>query len=260
MNFSNKITLHNMLHKLFSGLVASVLLVSCTTDPNSPGLEYMPDMYRPQSYEAYLEKYDIDSVGFYDRYFTKAGIKFELLSKEQQDSILAEVNALYSVYNNGTATYKPVSGTVPVGYTPFLVAKTDRDAAKSVVNPLQYNEQNLKEGKVYYNLFCDHCHGEKGDGNGPMVALGVYPVQPPAYNNGPSAELTPGEIYHTIYYGKGVMGSHAAQISEDKRWKIVMYVQTLQGKSLESLGIVAPKTESDSTGVSIESSEPSNEN
>ena len=149
MNFSNKITLHNMLHKLFSGLVASVLLVSCTTDPNSPGLEYMPDMYRPQSYEAYLEKYDIDSVGFYDRYFTKAGIKFELLSKEQQDSILAEVNALYSVYNNGTATYKPVSGTVPVGYTPFLVAKTDRDAAKSVVNPLQYNEQNLKEGKVF---------------------------------------------------------------------------------------------------------------
>jgi hypothetical protein len=56
------------------------------------------------------------------------------------------------------------------------------------------------------------------------------------------------------------MGSHAAQISEDKRWKIVMYVQTLQGKSLESLGIVAPKTESDSTGVSIESAEPSNEN
>ena len=100
----------------------------------------------------------------------------------------------------------------------------------------------------------------KGDGNGPMVALGVYPVQPPAYNNGPSAELTPGEIYHTIYYGKGVMGSHAAQISEDKRWKIVMYVQTLQGKSLESLGIVAPKIESDSTGVSIESAEPSNEN
>ncbi|MCF8461657.1 MAG: cytochrome c, partial [Flavobacteriales bacterium] len=30
-----------------------VLMSSCTTDPNSPGVEYMPDMYRSPSYETY---------------------------------------------------------------------------------------------------------------------------------------------------------------------------------------------------------------
>ena len=31
------------------------------------------------------------------------------------------------------------------------------------------------------------------------------------------------------------MGSHASQIVEDKRWKIVQYVQTLQGNTLDDL-------------------------
>jgi hypothetical protein len=30
-----------------------ISLSSCTTDPNSPGIEYMPDMYRSPSYETY---------------------------------------------------------------------------------------------------------------------------------------------------------------------------------------------------------------
>ncbi len=36
---------------LIIGVVIS--LSSCTTDPNSPGIEYMPDMYRSPSYETY---------------------------------------------------------------------------------------------------------------------------------------------------------------------------------------------------------------
>lgn len=224
-----------MLKKFLYGFVGSVILVSCTTDPNSPGLEYMPDMYRPQSYEAYLEKYDIDSVKFYEKQFERLAINYDKLFDKEKESAKKEVDALYAVFNNGNATRKHPVGSVSIGHTPFLVEKNNRDGAKNIPMPLEYNEQNMKEGKVYYNLFCDHCHGEKGDGNGKMVELGVYPVQPPAYNNGPSAEITAGEIYHTIYHGKGVMGSHAAQINEDKRWKIVMYVQTLQGKTLEDL-------------------------
>ena len=32
-----------------------------------------------------------------------------------------------------------------------------------------------------------------------------------------------------------MMGSHASQIVEEKRWKIVQYVQTLQGNKAEDL-------------------------
>jgi hypothetical protein len=31
-------------------------------------------------------------------------------------------------------------------------------------------------------------------------------------------------------YGKGLMGSHASQLTKEERWKVVYHVQTLQGK------------------------------
>lgn len=246
-----------MLKQWIAGAFMAVAMVSCTEDPNSPGVEYMPDMYRPEAYEAYLEKYDLDSVDFYEGYFDRMGLDYDDLDTTKRKEVVAEIDAIYKVFtqNKGTATFKHVEGTMPRGYSEFNVPKGNRDAAKSVKMPLEYTEQNQKEGKVYYEVFCDHCHGEKGDGNGPMVQLGVYPVQPPAYNGGNSANLTPGEIYHTIYYGKGVMGSHAAQIAEDKRWKIVMYVQKLQGKTLEELQgnktmeVVADTVAMDTTAV-----------
>ena len=43
-------------------------------------------------------------------------------------------------------------------------------------------------------------------------------------------DLSDGKIYHTIYYGVGLMGSHASQLSPDERWKVVMYVRELQKK------------------------------
>ena len=33
-------------------------------------------------------------------------------------------------------------------------------------------------------------------------------------------------------YGKGLMGSHASQLTKEERWKVVYYVQHLQGKEL----------------------------
>jgi len=43
-------------------------------------------------------------------------------------------------------------------------------------------------------------------------------------------ELKEGHIYHTIMYGLNSMGPHSSLIREKDRWKIVAYVQTLQGK------------------------------
>jgi hypothetical protein len=35
-------------------------------------------------------------------------------------------------------------------------------------------------------------------------------------------------MYHTIQWGKNMMGSHASQLTPTQRWKIIMHVQTLQ--------------------------------
>jgi mono/diheme cytochrome c family protein len=218
--------------KALAGALIVLGLASCTEDPNSPGIEFMPDMYRSVGYEAYLKKFDIDSTDFFERNLDKLG--YAEANDSVKAELVAEVAELYKVFNNGLMTKKPVAGTVAEGKKPFLIAKDNRDAAKAIKMPIPYTEQSLKEGKAFYGIFCDHCHGEKGDGNGPMVSKGVYPVTPPSYA-GAAKDLTPGEIYHTIMYGKGAMGSHASQIVEEKRWKIVQYVQQMQGNKLEDL-------------------------
>lgn len=235
------------LNKVILGSFLLAGLVSCTENPNSPGLEVMPDMYRPQSYEAYLEKYDIDSAQFFEKNIKKLAVDFNSLNEKEKQDVINDISAVYSVWKLGSATKKPVKGSIARDKKPFLIAKENRDLAKSLVNPIEANEDHLKEGKAYYEIFCDHCHGEKGDGNGPMIQLGVYPAQPPSYSAGASADLSAGEIYHTIYHGKGVMGSHASQISEDKRWKIVLYVQKLQGKQVGPVVAESDTTALDST-------------
>jgi mono/diheme cytochrome c family protein len=223
-----KLTLKNIL----AGAFIVLGMASCTEDPNSPGIEFMPDMYRSTGYEAYLKKFDIDSTDFFERNLEKLG--YEEADDSLKLKLVEEVAALYEVFKGGTISRKPVSGTVANGKKPFLIAKNNRDAAKGIKMPIPYSEESLKEGKAYYEIFCDHCHGVKGDGNGAMISKGVYPVVPPSYA-GAAKDLSVGEIYHTIFYGKGAMGSHASQIVEEKRWKIVQYVQTMQGNKLEEL-------------------------
>ena len=41
----------------------------------------------------------------------------------------------------------------------------------------------------------------------------------------PMYHLKAGHIFHALTYGLNAMGPHASQLSEEERWKIVLYVQ-----------------------------------
>ena len=173
-------------------LSASAFLASCNADKTSPWYTYMDDMYRSPSFETY------------------------------------EPSAQFA---NGLSAQLPVEGTVPRGYHPYEFANTNEvyEAARTTLEmPTEFaSEEMLKEGKELYNIFCDHCHGEKGDGNGPLVMqekiLGV-----PSYAASRLPDITPGSMYHVLMHGKGIMGSHASQLHYDERWKIVRYVVKLR--------------------------------
>ncbi len=162
-------------------------------DANSPGVEFMPDMYRSPS----LEYYQIHTV--------------------DGDT----------VYN----AMKPVKGTVARGYMPYAYANTTEGyeaAGLNLKNPLtaKSREEYEKEGEVLYGKFCVHCHGEAGMGDGKVG--GKLPGPPPAYS-GTLKNLPEGKMFHTLTYGKGTMGSHASQLTQEERWKLVYFVQKLQG-------------------------------
>jgi mono/diheme cytochrome c family protein len=177
-----------------SGLL---LLASCEDDHTRPKSEYMPDMYRSPSYETY------------------------------------SINPLFS---DSLTARKPVAGTIPRGYTFFHYPPTLEGyeaAGRDLVNPLEKSQANIDEGKRLFSIYCMHCHGETGNGDGSLIATGKFPP-PPSYYAGQSSRggkmsaLTDGKIYHTITYGVNLMGSHASQVNPAERWKIIQYIHVLQ--------------------------------
>jgi mono/diheme cytochrome c family protein len=180
---------------LFSLAVgAMVFITSCAKhDENSPGLEFMPDMYRSPSLEsnmAYVKRANGDTV---------------------------QANRL------------PVEGTIPRGFMPYPYPNTTQgyeDAGMYLHNPLLVNEANTKQGEELYGKYCVHCHGAAGQGDG---AVGQkLPGAPPAYTSAAIMALPEGKMFHSITYGKGLMGSHTTQLNKEERWKVIMYVHKLQ--------------------------------
>lgn len=181
---------NNLLRNL-SGLVLITLIWSCNDDPKKPGYEYMPDMYRSAAYKQ---------------------------------------NTPNPNFKDSMTERQPVAGTIARGMSmPFAYPKTNEGyeaAGKELKNPLEKSEANLTEGKRLFEIFCIHCHGAEGKGDGSIIQNGKFPP-PPKYND-QLKDLPEGKMFWTVTYGKNLMGSHASQLSQEERWKIIMYVQTLQ--------------------------------
>ncbi len=189
-----------------------MLFPSCSGDPNSPGVEYMPDMYRSPAVEAYVD-YGQDPYHY-----------SEELAREQRNTPSAK---------------HPPAGTIPfaanadkAGFNmPYRYANTAEgyeQAGLALKSPIVMTEATVEQGKVIYTKFCQHCHGVAGKGDGTVVerSNGKYP--PPGAYDGPLVELPEGKMYHTVTFGKGMMGSHASQLNKEERWLVVHYVKYLQ--------------------------------
>lgn len=180
-------------------------------DPNSPGVEYMPDMYRSPAMEAYVD------FGQDPYVFT------EEVAKEQRQRQSARL---------------PVAGTIPFAMDaskaqfnmPYNYPNTLEGyeaAGLNLKSPIMMTEATVEQGKVIYTKFCMHCHGETGQGDGGVVKNGNYPV-PPSYT-GALKDLPEGKIFHSLVYGKNIaMGPHASQLNKEERWLVVQYVKYLQ--------------------------------
>ena len=197
-----KISKQSILFSSLSLVFGIMLTSSCKRDALSPGYEYMPDMYRGPALEAY---------------------------------------GTSSIYSDSLASRHPVKGTIPrfnpetlPYYENYPYPNTNEGydlAGLNLKNPLANSEAVLDKGKTVYNNFCVHCHGEKGDGNGILVQRDKF-AGVTSYYSAALAELPEGKMYHTIFYGKNMMGSHASQINYNERWEVIRWVQKLRADGL----------------------------
>jgi mono/diheme cytochrome c family protein len=162
---------------------------SCEEVPNSPGFEFAPDMYRTRA------------LRYYGEYVTATGDTLNMARK-------------------------PVAGSIARHYLPSIPKGITYDNADLLKNPIAFSPEAEKEGEVIYGKFCVHCHGEAGKGDGKVAAK--LPGPPPAYD-GTLKNLSEGKIFYSITNGKGTMGAHGLLLNADERWKLVHFVQKLQG-------------------------------
>jgi mono/diheme cytochrome c family protein len=181
----------------------SAAVLSCTgAKGDYPGDIYAPDM----AYSRAFETYAYNSNDAYNA-LKKRGITY-----------------------NAT----PVAGTMargdmesypyPNSDSGYVLAKAFKDPYDTVT----LSKSVLTEAERIYLVNCGICHGSKLDGNGPLWkdGNGPYPAAPRPLNGDYVKNLSDGQIYHVITYGKGQMGSYASQVHPEQRWWIVKYIRS----------------------------------
>ena len=111
-------------------LLLTVFLQSCWGDRGAPNYEYMPNMYKSLSYEAYSEN---------------------------------------NLFEDNLSARLPVEGTIPRGYSLYEYEDTNEGydlAKKQLVNPYELNGDDMLKAKELYDVYCGVCHGSKGAGQG----------------------------------------------------------------------------------------------
>ena len=173
--------------KHISLLVLIMSITSCF-DPSKPNYQYFPNMYESVGYKTYQES---------------------------------------DAFPNGIQAQLPVEGSIPRGWQPYEYEDSNEGYESAKLNlksPLVNNEENLKNGKKMYDIYCSVCHGSKGDGQGILMErekfLGI-----PSYAD---RDITEGSIYHVLMHGINLMGSHSGQVDDEERWQIAQYVLKLR--------------------------------
>lgn len=157
----------------------------------NPGRTYAPDMQYSQAYDAYTKN---------------------------------------PVTPNGLTSQLPVPGTIARSQSlPNHLTEADTTGYKALNFPNKYSAAELDEGKRLFDIYCAICHGEALDGQGPLFKSGKFASMPANLVSGDYyLNLAPGMIYHTIEYGKNMMGSYYSQLNEQQRWEVIAYIKKAQ--------------------------------
>ncbi len=186
------------MNKRVSYLIIAIFTVfagsSCDRDKNNPGYDYFPDMYYSRAYETY-----------------------------DPNPVFADSQTLQL----------PVAGTISQEQELYPYDRSEEGmlSAVSIVNPIKPDTAVLSRGKIVYQTKCSHCHGENADGQGILFTSGKYPFPPANLLGEKVVNRTDGQMYHTITVGYGIMEPHDIIVRPDDRWKVILYIRSLQANT-----------------------------
>jgi mono/diheme cytochrome c family protein len=147
------------------------------------------------------------------------------------------------VFADSRASRTGLAGTVARGELRddehFYRGLADGKWATSFPAQIELSERTMRRGQERFTIYCTPCHGQSGQGNGMIqmramaVGAGATGWVQPTNLVDTAAEQNPtrqphGQLFNTISNGIRTMPAYKAQIPEEDRWAIVMYLRALQ--------------------------------
>jgi mono/diheme cytochrome c family protein len=180
------------------------LHIALTRDLSRPNWEFMPEMAHSPAYDSYAPNPN---------------------------------------FADGKTLQLPQPGTIPRGR---LLSREDRwkvmplhygpsfedavRAGEKLHNPFSGDDLRARErGAFLYTNYCQMCHGPEGKGDGLMMQRGMPPSASLTGEN--AVQMKDGQLFHVLTYGQRNMSAHAAQLTREDRWKVILHVRWLQQKA-----------------------------
>src|SRR5688572_2634970 len=154
---------------LLISLPVLALLAGCSASGDNPGVEYAPNMYHSVPYDPFTQITDTDA----GRWATS--IDYPDMPGDDEGHAEYFNSNMFNLHRMNMRT--PPPNTVKrnaQGWLPYRLPNdsTGLRLANRLRNPLDSTAEVLAAGKALYEMYCDHCHGAKGEGEG-KVAQGV---------------------------------------------------------------------------------------
>lgn len=208
--------------------VLGLVFGSCSSNPDSAGLEYMPDMYRSPAIEPYVDYGEVKGSLDISKTLKISALVPPMRTIPYYGTNEEDVLMLLPYHRLPNAVFAKTHGYYGWDFTSNNEMDYEYLQSAADVNPYKITADNaekmFEKGKELYTANCLHCHGEKGDGNGPMVTAGSYVG---AANLG-GLTIAEGQMFYSIYYGRNAMGGHASMVNKKEIWTLVHYIHKFQ--------------------------------
>lgn len=133
-------------------------------------------------------------------------------------------------FADGMAARPRVEGTVARGeLSGDPIFETGMLAGKPVTRfPAQVTLDRalVDRGHERYDIYCSHCHGRLGDGNGMIPSRGLR--RPPSLHTETLRNAPVGHFFDVMTNGFGAMPPYKTMVPPHDRWAIAAYIRALQ--------------------------------
>ena len=128
----------------------------------------------------------------------------------------------------------PTNGTAIAGYqVSYGALPATIDSMAGLANPVGATDTSIANGRMYYQINCAVCHGDRGMGDGPATRFGMPAI---SIVTDITRSRTDGYLFGMIRNGRGLMPPYN-RIEEPDRWDVVNYVRGLQGAGGRSVAV-----------------------